>query len=422
MLSSLAYNEGYLWAMTSIQNFASLLFTLASIIFINKNKFRWSCFFLCLGLVSSAQTIIFIPIWILVLHYKGKLTWRIIIFLIIILILYFSGYQNTGIQPDFVTELFSFNKNKFLNIVTCYAPPFGSFGKRFSTVYFYFELLLLLFVSFKILVDYFKNQLTERKIVIASILVWSTAILFLAIFLRWEFESRYLIYSVLKTTCIFLYFSELFHHNLLKKLLVIFSVITYFSSCLPSVLKAKNTAVSMSALKYNVLKNGMIFFYGMVDRDARKWDPYYTDLKPNEIIPIPNRLNGVFSKHFLLFNQICNEQIKNTKFNRTISPIFNQNDSNLKLLAKNIRIDSVSSPIVYQEELFADTMFDTYFILLKSKQHTFLFNFANEIHSLNYFLISNKFKNLISIHKNHLPYGQYDMYIGRNRLKVGDFF
>ena len=63
-LSSLIYNEGYLWAMTNIQNFASLLFTFNSMIAIADKKIKLSLFFLVWGLISSAQTLIFIPFFI----------------------------------------------------------------------------------------------------------------------------------------------------------------------------------------------------------------------------------------------------------------------------------------------------------------------------------------------------------------------
>ena len=43
-LSSLMYNEGYLWAMTNIQNFASLLFTFNSMIAIADKKIKLSLF------------------------------------------------------------------------------------------------------------------------------------------------------------------------------------------------------------------------------------------------------------------------------------------------------------------------------------------------------------------------------------------
>jgi len=111
-LSSLMYNEGYLWAMTSIQNFTSLLFTLISIILIADKKIKLSLFFLFLGLISSAQTLIFIPILILITHYHEKLNWKIISILILLILLYFSGYEKTDIQPDIKHILHSFNKTK----------------------------------------------------------------------------------------------------------------------------------------------------------------------------------------------------------------------------------------------------------------------------------------------------------------------
>jgi hypothetical protein len=422
MLTSLIYDEGYLWAMSNIQNFASLLFTFLSIVYISREKIKWSFFFLFLGIISSAQTLVIIPIWLLALVYIKKFNWNLIGLLIIILIFYFSGYQNTGLKPELNAFLNSFTKSRILNILTFYTPPFGSLGKTFTIVYFCFEFLLLLFVLYNIILDYRKTQLTAQKIIVASTLLWASSIVFLTFIVRVEIESRYLLYSILKTTCVYLYLFLISTKLNLAKTLVPLSIFFYLTTFFPSIVKAKNWYVGSSSLKFNLLKNKKTFFFGTDDVDARQVEHYYIDLKPNEIINIPNRLNGRIFNHLLLFNQISNEQINSPKFNKHISPLISQNLQRPMLIGKNIKIDSLSPFIVYENKLSASNLFDTYFILLKSKEYSLLFNYQNELKTFPQFAINDKFENKIVINKITIPYGQYDMYFIQNSLKWSHFY
>jgi hypothetical protein len=422
MLTSLIYDEGYLWAMSNIQNFASLLFTFLSIVYISRKKIKWSFFFLFLGIISSAQTLVIIPIWLLALVYIKKFNWNLIGLLIIILIFYFSGYQNTGLKPELNAFLNSFTKSRILNILTFYTPPFGSLGKTFTIVYFCFEFLLLLFVLYNIILDYRKTQLTAQKIIVASTLLWASSIVFLTFIVRVEIESRYLLYSILKTTCVYLYLFLMSTKLNLAKTLVPLSIFFYLTTFFPSIVKAKNWYVGSSSLKFNLLKNKKTFFFGTDDVDARQVEHYYIDLKPNEIINIPNRLNGRIFNHLLLFNQISNEQINSPKFNKHISPLISQNLQRPMLIGKNIKIDSLSPFIVYENKLSASNLFDTYFILLKSKEYSLLFNYQNELKTFPQFAINDKFENKIVINKITIPYGQYDMYFIQNSLKWSHFY
>lgn len=411
MLSTLTYDEGYLWAMTSIQNFASLLFTLISIILIAKNKISYSFLFLCLGLLSSAQTLVFLPIWVLGVQYKGKITWKIVVLILAVLTFYISGYQKTGIQPDLYSILFSFHKERVISIITFFTPPFGSIGKSFTFVYFFIEFLLLLLVYYRIIIDFKRNQLTERKIIISSILIWSSLIILVTVIVRAEIESRYLIYPILKTTCIYLYLNEITSSNRLIKLMVSMSIFIYLTSFFPSIIKAKNTHIAMATLKYNLLKNHATFYYGTDDVDSRKVKPFVKELKASELIEIPNRLNGRIYKHLLLFNQISNEQIKSVKFSRELSPFLSQSLSKPKLIVKNIQIDSASPLIVYHKKLVTKNGLEAHYILLKSRKTALLFNFKNNTQSIMQFVKNYQFLNELTIYKNMVPYDQYDMYL-----------
>jgi hypothetical protein len=410
-LLSLMYNEGYLWAMNSIQNFASLLFTFISIIFIADKKIRLSLFFLFLGLISSAQTLIFIPILILIAYYHEKLNWKLFFILILLILFYLFGYEKTGVQPDIKSMLLSFNQERILNILTFYAPPFGSLGTTFTLIYVTFEFLLFLYVFHNILFEFKNKLLTKRKIILAGLLFWSVFIIFFTLILRVELESRYLIYPNIKTACIFLYTIEIKSTKKIALGFSITSILFYFLTLFPSILKAKNTSLDMGSSKQNLMSNKMIFFYSTDDVDARKINPYYKDLKKNEFIKIPKRLNGRNFKHLLLFNQISNEQIKSAKFNRAISPFFNPYSGNPKLIATKIRVDSLSPFIVYQNEISSKYIFESFAILLKSNESTLQFNYTTHIIPLPTYIVNQNLINQIKIYKNYIPYGQYDLYL-----------
>jgi hypothetical protein len=410
-LLSLMYNEGYLLGMTSIQNFSSLLFTFISIIFIADKKIRLSLFFLFLGLISSAQTLIFIPILILIAHYYEKLNWKLFIILILLILFYLFGYEKTGVQPDIKSILLSFNQERILNILTFYAPPFGSLGTTFSLVYGTFEFLLFLYISNKILFEFKNKLLTKRKIILAALLFWSAFILFFTFIIRVELESRYLMYPNIKTACIFLYIIEIKSTKKIAWGFSITSILFYFLTLFPSILKAKNTSLAMGGSKQNLMSNKMIFFYSTDDVDARKINPYYKDLKKNEFIKIPNRLNGRNFNHLLLFNQISNEQIKSAKFNRAISPFFNPYSGNPKLIATKLRVDSLSPFIFYQNKISSESIFNAYAILLKSDQLTIQFNYSTDIIPLPTYILNRQLTNRVVIYKNMVPYGQYDLYL-----------
>ena len=416
-LSSLMYNEGYLWAMTSIQNFASLLFTFISIILVAGKKIKLGLFLLFLGLISSAQTLIFIPILIIIAHYHEKLNWRLVLILIVMILFYFSGYEKTGVQPDIKSMLLSFNKERILNILNFYAPPFGSLGTTFSIFYSAFEFILSIYIFYKIILAFQHKTLTKRKIILASLLLWSTLILYFTFLIRVELESRYLIYANIKTACIFLYIIEIKSSKKMEWSFSAAAIIFYFITLFPAILKAKNTSFAMNGLKQNLIVNKMIFSYTTDDVDSRKVNPYYKDLNKLDFIKIPNRLNGRNFNHLLLFNQISNEQIRSPKFKKESIPIFNLTATNPKLLAKKINIDSLSSFVVYQNKINAENIFDAYAILLISNKLSIQFNFNTDFIQLPTYILNKQLINQVVIYKNMVPYGQYDMYLITNSGK-----
>ena len=404
-LSSLMYNEGYLWAMTSIQNFASLLFTFNSMIAIADKKIKLSLFFLVLGLISSAQTLIFIPFLVLIAYYHQKLNWKLLLFLSLIILFYFSGYERTSNLPDIKTILHSFTK-----VSPFYAPPFGSLGATFSFVYNSIEFVLLLYVFYKIFYDFKNKLLTKRKIILATLLLWSTFILFFSYVIRYDIQFRYLLYSNIKTVTIFLYIIEIKSTKKIAFSFAIASIIFYFATLFPAYILAKNMHLKMNELKYNLLKNKMTYFYSTDDVDARKITPYYKELN-SKIINIPNRLNGRRFSHLLLFNQISNEQIRFPKFSKKFSGIFNINAGKATLINKKIVVDSLSEFTVYQNSISSKNLFENFAIILKSKDLTIQYAYEIKMLTLTQYFLNQPLVNQIAIYKNSLPYGEYDMYL-----------
>jgi hypothetical protein len=411
------YNEGYLWAMTSIQNFASLLFTFISIILFAGGKIKSGLFVLVLGLISSAQTLIFIPILILIAHYHEKLNWKLVLSLILLILFYFSGYEKTGVQPDIKSLVLSFNSERFLNILNFYAPPFGSLGTTFSIFYCVFEFILSSYVLYQIVLEFKHKTLSKRKIILASLLLWTSLILYFTFLVRLELESRYLIYANIKTACLFLYMIELKSSKKMEWSFSLAAIVFYFITLFPAILKAKNTSLAMNGLKQNLIVNKMIFSYSIDEVDARKINPYYKDLNKLDFIQIPNRLNGRNFNHLLLFNQISNEQIRSQKFNQETSPIFNLNTNKTKLLAKKIQIDSLSSFVVYQNKIATENIFEANAILLKSDKLSIQFNYSTDVIPLPTYILNRQLDHRIVIYKNMVPYGQYDMYLISNSGK-----
>jgi hypothetical protein len=410
-LSSLMYNEGYLWAMTSIQNFASLLFTLLSIIAIADKKIKLSLIFLTMGLLSSAQTLIIVPFLIIISYYHQILNWKLFFVLIVLLLFYFFGYEKTGIQPDIQSILHSFSKERILNILNFYAPPFGNLGASFSLVYSAVEFILLLLVLGNIGVDFKNKQLTKRKIILASLLLWSTFILFFSFIIRFEIVPRYLLYSNIKTVTIFLYLLEINSNRKIAYSLSIAAILFYFATLFPAFVLAKNTHLKMNELKFNLLKNKISYFFSTDDVDARKVTPYYKELDHNKVINIPNRLNGRRFSHLLLFNQISNEQINLSKFSKKFSGPFNVNDGKAILINKKIIVDSLSEFTVYQNNISSKNLIETFAIILKSKDLTIQFCYEIKMLTLTQFIKKPTLINQITIYKNSLPYGEYDMYL-----------
>jgi hypothetical protein len=411
------YNEGYLWAMTSIQNFASLLFTFISIILFAGKRIKFGLFVLVLGLISSAQTLIFIPILIIIAHYHKKLNWKLVLILILLILFYFSGYEKTGVQPDIKSLVLSFNTERILNILNFYAPPFGSLGTIFNILFSAFEFILSIYIFYQIILEFKHKTLSKRKIILASLLLWSTLILYFTFLIRVELESRYLIYANIKTACLFLYMIEIKSNKKIEWSFSIATIIFYFITLFPAILKAKNTSSAMNGLKQNLIVNKMIYSYSIDNVDARKINPYYKDLNKLDFIQIPNRLNGRNFNHLLLFNQISNEQIRSKNFKKESIPIFNLSATNPKLLAKKINIDSLSSFVVYQNKINTENIFDAYAILLISNKLSIQFNFSTDIIQLPTYILNQQLINQVVIYKNMVPYGQYDMYLITNSGK-----
>ncbi|RXK46543.1 hypothetical protein [Aquirufa rosea] len=411
LLCSLIYDEGYLWAMTSIQNFASLLLILLSIIFLNKNRVGWSFFFIFWALISSAQTLLFLPIWCLILcYYTRKLDLKILLLWGLVLFFYFSQFEDTGIRPEISSILSSFTKEKILNIIQNYAPPFGTLGTRFSIIYFVFEFSLLLFTFYRLIIDYWKKDLSHTKIILGALLIWSTLLLFLTFIVRSKLESRYLLYPAIKTACLYLYFLEMKYHKNIAKGMLILSLSFYALSMFPSLIKAKNTLVAMSALKFNMLNHQVNYFFSTDDVDARQVKPYYRDLAANELVDIPHRLNGRVFKHLLLFNQISNEQMRSSQFDRKEVLLKNLDSTQMKLISKQVVVDSLSPLVVYQQTLKSSNMWDVPMILLKSGQNMFLFPAKTSVPSLPGWINTKAWECQVEIYKNTLPYGQYQMF------------
>jgi hypothetical protein len=189
------------------------------------------------------------------------------------------------------------------------------------------------------------------------------------------------------------------------------TIIFYFITLFPAILKAKNTSIAMNGLKQNLIVNKMVYSYSVDNVDARKINPYYKDLNKLDFIQIPNRLNGRNFNHLLLFNQISNEHIRSQKFKKESSPIFNLNINKAKLLVKNIRIDSLSSFVVYQNKIASENIFEANVILLKSDKLSIQFNYNTDEIPLPRFIRNQQLDQRIAIYKNMVPYGQYNIYL-----------
>lgn len=166
----------------------------------------------------------------------------------------------------------------------------------------------------------------------------------------------------------------------------------------------------MNELKFNLLKNKMTYFYSTDDVDTRKITPYYKELN-NKIINIPNRLNGRRSSHLLLFNQISNEQISSHQFSKKFIGIFNINAGRATLINKKIVVDSLGEFTVYQNSISSKNLFETFAIILKSKDLSIQYAYEIKMLTLTQYFLKQPLVNQIAIYKNSLPYGEYDMYL-----------
>jgi len=383
--------------MSSIQNFASLFFSFLSLLYISKQKFTQSVIFLILGLISSGQSLVFLPIWILILIYFDLLNWKITLCILFGMAFYFSGYEKTG------TFLLSFDKQRIIDFLTLIFPPFGNLGLIFTIFYSFVEFTIFCYVTYRIIIDFKNKSLDSQKIIVAGIMFWAIGVLMSTFIVRVGIESRYQLYSILKTTSLYIYFYLLFPNYTVKKGILFFSLLFYLTTFLPSLIKAKNTHLSMMTLKYNLNANRKIYFYGTNDIDARKLNPYYRDLKSDEIVKIPKRLNGVIYSHLLMYNQIANNHLISSKSKKVQSLLFNQSTLKRELISKNIKVDKQSKDIIFEDKKEVNNLLKNYYILLTSTSDSLLYNYKSDFRS-----------NSIVINKVYVPYGNYDIYLLEN--------
>ena len=201
LLMNYLHFENYQWALSSLQNFGVLFFSLISIVFVNQNKWRSAFFFSIVAALAGATGMLLIVCY--AGYYAMQRKYPVsILYLGTILGFYFlfysSGYQSTHQHPGFIYVL----KNPiqllqyYFSLVASYTSPFFRDTPVFAIICGIIIWGLNVILTIRILVKDKKNPRVLLSIFLNLILI-SIAYTRFTFGLDQAFASRYIVYSTI---------------------------------------------------------------------------------------------------------------------------------------------------------------------------------------------------------------------------------
>lgn len=201
LLMNYLHFENYQWALSSLQNFGVLFFSLISIVFVNQNKWRSAFFFSIVAALVGATGMLLIVCY--AGYYAMQRKYPVsILYLGTILGFYFlfysSGYQSTHQHPGFIYVL----KNPiqllqyYFSLVASYTSPFFRDTPVFAIICGIIIWGLNVILTIRILVKDKKNPRVLLSIFLNLILI-SIAYTRFTFGLDQAFASRYIVYSTI---------------------------------------------------------------------------------------------------------------------------------------------------------------------------------------------------------------------------------
>lgn len=399
------YQDLYYHSM-SLNNILINIFIFQSLVFLANGKPYQSLFFLVLSLFDSAQSYLFLPIWICLNWVLNKNKIASIIPLLIFIGIYFiTRIDKPNEGYTIKSNLISFIHNPYT--WTYLNPPFN-----LSSIYFQFVgLLLFIYMTYTVVKnEIFRKPFSEfikKNIVLVGFLTYSFLCFSSVFVMRNIVMPRYFIYSGLNFSIIFVLYSRQKNtKNWGQNLVILFCTISFFQICKSSIPSLKNYYLEKRFIYENYKNNKFVNYFPNEEFRNKLNEPHpYINRK----FKIPNGINGGINSHLQIFNDFIPISLK-------LLPVDPKKNIHLKI--RNLVTLNKFQKYNYQKankinkilgvQTSSDNWKTIFYVKCKSVKNTFYFPIIeNKSHHFN-----------LEIYSNQLPYGLINISIIKGTLSL----
>ncbi len=394
----------YYWALSIQNTLVNLFVFLCWHSFLQKKHTRANIYYIA-ALFSSAQSIVFLPIWIAIGTVK-KTNFRVFV-LPILLTTWLKFNASQSENPLFQNSILAnLNYEKIKSAYLAFCAPFNF---HFTIYQFVLSTLIIITLGL-VIVDYLKKLIRQktslREDFLMGLILYSLGCFIASIIVRQVTEIRYLFYSCIYVTFSIIYLTDKYRSVGLLRFSAFIMIVNYIIVLYATVEILPNIYIEKIIRSENITRNHHAnFFPTNVIREQSEKLSNKKDFLDKPKFEIPNGINGSIPEHLYIFNEFIGyarnmiylpspeEYILKPKQTKIIKKYFVENKDSGKIT----EVLNLSIPKTHLNKFYKVIISSPH----KQYDYSFSANNLNEI-SENYNLI---------IYSNQLPYGKFEVKI-----------
>ncbi len=393
------------WAM-SIQNILVNLFVLLSWYTLLKKQYFKSNIYIIAAIFSSAQAIIFLPIWCGFAIFKKRIDFKYYVLPIIITAILKLGKDENVTKNPFFNDSFVTNLNleKLKETFLSFCAPFNFH----LTTYQFFISTIMILVIIIVVIDYLKklhkNTTTILEDFLMGMILYSLGCFLASFLIRQVIEIRYLVYSCIYIPFSIIYLTNKYPNIRLSLFFLVLTGINYLIVIFATAEILPGIYIEKTILAENFNRNHHANFFPTKEiREQTHILSNKKEFKDQKRFEIPNGLNGSIPEHLYAFNQFIGYSrnlIHVPKPNEYILPVIETKTIKLKPI-ENTSTDKIKE--IINLNLKKENFNEYYKLVIYSKEKQYeYFIPENELTKIN--------KNLtIKLYSNQIALGLYQV-------------
>lgn len=402
----LPYFQDLYYHSMSLNNILINIFIFQSLVCLSKGKQFLSLIFLILALFDSAQSYLFLPIWVFTVLYFQKNKFITIIPILLFIGIYFITRINKPTETYSITSniLSLFNNPRAWGYL---CPPFNE-----SSIYIQLiGLLLFVYMIYHIVknasINFCVKTYVLKNLIPIGFLIYSSLCFTSVFIMRNILMPRYFIYSAINFSIIFFLFTKLKSRKIwLENLILTFTIISFLILCNASIIPLKNYYLEKRLILENYSFNKSVNYF---PTESFRAELGKTPTAINRKFDIPNGINGSIESHLKVFNDFIPVSL-------ILLPVNRANNIYLKIRnlksIKKIVVDN--APNENQIKKIFSTQYKdgqpraVYYLKCKSSKNVFYFPLTEDK--------NHSFK--ADVFSNQLPYGKINVSVMKGYLSL----